>query len=161
MTCQIDMMPTVSLLLLTQIWERATNKQLLLSYNAATLPQPRSQQKHKATPWAWGGISAVYRSWQSVTEDSQSWGCGRIYPDYTASIITNRHEKKSYRYNNLLSAQCSLSCCAGSGEQFSSNYACLLSPFANLCARPSPRSVSDVRAALTGLFLVCKLPIPF
>ena len=74
----------------TEIWERATNKQLL-SNNATTLPQSRSQHQHKATPWALGGISAVYRSLQSVTGDNQRWRCGRIYPDYTASIITNRH----------------------------------------------------------------------
>ena len=94
MTCQIDTIGQQCHYYHWQIWERATNKQLL-SYNTATLPQPRSQQQHKATPWAWGGISAVYRSLQSVTEDSQSWGCGRIYPDYTASTITNHHEKKS------------------------------------------------------------------
>ena len=75
----------------TEIWERATN-QHLLSYNTATLLQPRSQQQHRATPWAWGGISAVCRSLRSVTEKSQSWGCGRRHPDYTASTITNSHE---------------------------------------------------------------------
>ena len=94
-----------------------------------------------------------------VTEDTQSWGCGLIYPDDTASTITNRHEKKNY--NNPLSARCSSVRCAGSSIQFSSNYACLLSPFADSCTRPSPRSVSAVRAALPGLFLVCMLPIPF
>ena len=70
----------------------------------------------------------MYRSLQSVTEDSQSRGCGHIYPDYTASTITNCHEKKA---NNPLSARCSsVSCCAGISVQFSNNHACLLSPFA-------------------------------
>ena len=37
----------------------------------------------------------VYQSLQSITEDRQSWGSGRIYTDYyTAPTITNRHEKK-------------------------------------------------------------------
>ena len=59
------------------------------------------------------------------------WGCGRIYPDYTAS--SPAREKLT-----ALSMQwCScVSCCAGSSScssvRFSSNYACLLSPFANL-----------------------------
>ena len=44
----------------------------------------------------------------------------------------------------------------GSSVHFSSYYACLLSPFAYLCTRLSPRSVSAVRAAIyTGFFLVC------
>ena len=95
----------------------------------------------------------VYRSLPSITEDSQNWGCGRIYPDYTAPTITIRHEKKA---DNPLSARCSsVICCAGSSVQFSSYYACLLSPFAYLRTRPSPRSISAVRAALPGLFLVC------
>ena len=64
-------------------------------------------------------------------------------------------------YTSPLSAWCcSVSCCAGSSVQFGSNYTCLLSPFAYLCTRPSRRSVSAVRAALPGLFLVCVLPIP-
>ena len=33
-------------------------------------------------------IHGVYQSLQSVTEDRQSLGCGRIYPDYTAPTIT-------------------------------------------------------------------------
>ena len=41
----------------------------------------------------------------------------------------------------------------GSSVHFSSYYACLLSPFAYLCTRLSPRSVSAVRAAIyTGFF---------
>ena len=34
------------------------------------------------------GHICVYRSLLSVTEDRQSWGCGRIYPDYTAPSPT-------------------------------------------------------------------------
>ena len=68
----------------------------------------------------------MYRSLQSVTEDSQSWGCGRTYPDNTASTITNRHEKKA---NNPLSARCSSVSCAGISVQICNNH-CLLSPFA-------------------------------
>ena len=69
----------------------------------------------------------MYRSLQSVTQDSQSWGCGRIYPDFAASI-TNRHEKKAI---NPLSARCySVGCCAGISLQFNNNHACLLSRFA-------------------------------
>ena len=52
-------------------------------------------------------------------------------------------------------------CCAGSSSvRFSSNYACLLPPFAYLCIRPPPRSVSAVRAALPGLLLVNVLTYP-
>ena len=68
----------------------------------------------------------MYRSLQSVTEDSQSRGCGHIYPDYTASTITNCHEKKA---NNPLSARCSSVSCAGISVQICNNH-CLLSPFA-------------------------------
>ena len=89
----------------------------------------------------------MYQSSQSVTEDSQSRGRGRIiYTDYTALTISNRHEKKA----NLPSLQwwCScVSCCCcagGSSVRFSSNCACLLSQFALLCTRPPPRSVSAV-----------------
>ena len=89
----------------------------------------------------------MYQSSQSVTEDSQSRGRGRIiYTDYTALTISNRHEKKA----NLPSLQwwCScVSCCCcagGSSVRFSSNYACLLSQFALLCTRSPPRSVSVV-----------------
>ena len=38
----------------------------------------------------------MYQSSQSVAEDRQSWGSGRIInTDYTAPTITNRHEKKA------------------------------------------------------------------
>ena len=70
---------------------------------------------------------------------------------------TNRHQPpRQYKANNPLSARySSVRYCAGISVQSSCNYACLLSPFAYLCTRPSPRSVSAVREALPGLFLVC------
>ena len=38
----------------------------------------------------------MYQSSQSVTEDRQTWGSGRIiYTNYTAPTISNRHEKKA------------------------------------------------------------------
>ena len=104
--------------------ERVTNEQLL-SHNVATLlPPSSSRRQHHAR--GGGGISAVYRSLQAITEDSQSWGCGRMQPDLTARSLT------ATRNANPL--QCSsVSCCAGSSSvRFSINYACLLSPLAYL-----------------------------
>ena len=56
---------------------------------------------------------------------------------------TNHHQPPREQKTNWPSLQwCSVSerCCAGgSSVRFSSNYACLLSPFAFLCTRPPPR----------------------
>ena len=74
----------------------------------------------------------VHQSSQSVTEDRQSWGCGRIiYPYYTAQSPTATRKKLT---NPLQWCSCVSCCCAGSRSvRFSSNYACLLSAFAFLC----------------------------
>ena len=140
---------------------RVCNKQaVIIIQNAASLLHPRSQQQHKSTPWAWEGISAVYQSSQSVTEDSQSWGCGSIYPGYTASTITNRHESKAIITRSLHGVHLSVGVLGAACNSVVTTESFML-PFAYLCTRPSPHSVSAVRGARPGLVLACMLPIPF
>ena len=71
--------------------------------------------------------SAVYQSLQPTTEDRQSWGCGRMYPDYTAP---SRQKKAAV----LLCLQ------QQRAIQYIVTTRTLLSPFAYLCTRPPPRT---------------------
>ena len=72
---------------------------------------------------------------------------------YTPTIL-HHHQPPWEKNDNSVSARCSsVSWCSDGSVQSSCNYACLLSPFAYLCTQPSPRSVSDARPSLPGLFL--------
>ena len=134
--------------------------------------QTRSYYHNTLQPYRSPDASSSTRQ-HHERETAYPWGIGaynrhRGYSELgVRTNIPRRHRINHHQppreknYNNPLSARCSSVRCAGSSIQFSSNYACLLSPFADSCTRPSPRSVSAVRAALPGLFLVCMLPIPF
>ena len=96
----------------------------------------------------------MYQSSQSVTEDSQSWGCGSIYPGYTASTITNRHESKAIITRSLHGVHLSVGVLGAACNSVVTTESFML-PFAYLCTRPSPHSVSAVRGARPGLVLAC------
>ena len=67
--------------------------------------------------------------------------------------INHHQPPREKSYNNPLSARCSsVSCCAGSSVQFSSNYACVLSPFAYLYATITTQRLC-CSGSVTGVIL--------
>lgn len=105
----------------------------------------------------------MYRSLPSVIEDRKSWGCGLMYPDYTAPPTT------ATRNGNPL--QCSSVSCvvevevevvlAAASVRFIGDNACLLSPFTYLCTAPSLLFGRSCRDCFWSFLSGMLLPIPF
>ena len=158
-TCQIDMIGRACHYYCRH---RSESVRQTSSYYHTTLQPYRSPEassstrQHHEREAAYPRCIGAYNSSPRIVRAGGADAYTPTTPHQSSPTATRKN------YNNPISARCSsVSCCAGSSVQFSSIYACLLSPFAYLCTRPSPRGVSAVRAALPGLFLVCMLPIPF
>ena len=132
---------------------RARDKPAASITNAATL-LPKSQKQQKRTH----ACEAAYPRYIGAYNPSPRTGRAGGADAYTPTIP---HHHQPPREKLTLSLQwCSsvTCCCAGSSSaQFSSDYACLLSPF----AYESMYAPDHHHAALTGLFLVWMLlPMP-
>ena len=150
-TCQIDMIGRACHYYCRH---RSESVRQTSSYYHTTLQPYRSPEASSSTRQHHEREAAYPRCIGACNPSSRIGRAGGV----DAYTPTTLHHCQPPREKLALSLQwwCCSSvscCCAGSSSvRFSSNYACLLPPFAYLCIRPPPRSVSAVRAALPGLF---------